>query len=247
MAAVTVTVDAVIRRFLALSQLPLHYYVPMLVVAKQGLDEMHFDTLQKVKHVTLTLDATFEAELPADFVEAVAIGINVGDKVRSIGFNDRLNDADDAGAGFEETADQYASTQYNATGTFLENFFNEYGDFKGQQFGRKLTWSDSYTINREEGFIRVDNKSEATEVHLIYLSLPEKISNKSIIHPFAQRALLEFLGWQKAVYFKELREVQYKRNEFYNEYRKLRARLNKLTTVEIKRAIRRNINMAVKS
>lgn len=246
MAVTNVTIDAIIRRHLALNRLPLHYYVPMLVIAKQGLEEMHFDTLGKVKIAVLTVTAANEAVLPDGYVEAIMIGVETGDKVRAIGMNNTINPKDNAGAAFEESADQYSVGQGFPDDEYIDSFYDEYGHFKGQQYGRVLTWSDSFTINRDLGIIRVDNKFEGDEIFLMYLSMPEKVTNKSVLHPFAQRALSEYIGWQKAVYFKEGNLIQYKRNEYYNELRKLRARLNPLTTVEIKRAVRRNINLAVK-
>jgi hypothetical protein len=242
-----VTLDAIIRRYLALNRLPLHYYVPMLVIAKQGLEEMHFDTLQKVKHVVIPVSAGFEAPLPSDYVEAVAVAAEIGDKIKQIGYDRTLNVRDNDGDAFEESADQYYSgVSLNSTGLFIENYFNEYGAYNGKLFGRNVTWTDSYTINRDLGIIRVNNKSDITAIHLVYLSLPEKVNNKSLIHPFAQRALIEFINWQKSRYFKEGNVMKYNEQQFYNEYRKLRARLNKLSTVEIKRAVRRHVNLAIK-
>jgi hypothetical protein len=245
---VNVTLDAIIRRYLALNQLPLHYYVPMLVIAKQGLEEMHFDTLGKVKHVVLTASEGYQITLPTDYVEAVMIGQEFGDKVRPMGYDRNMNSRDNDDTAFDQYADQleFGPTSLS-TSPYIESYFNEYGNFLGKQFGRNVVWEESYTVNREEGFIRLNNKLAAgIDVHLIYLSLPEKVSNQSVVHPFAQRSLIEFIGWQKSVYFKEKDTIQYKRNEYYNEYRKLRARLNKMTTVEIKRAVRRNVNLAVK-
>ncbi len=230
-----------------MSGLPLHYYVPMLVIAKQGLEEMHFDALQKIKHAVLPVSDGFEATIPSDCVEIITMGIEIGDKIKPFGFDRTMNNNDNNGEAFEVASDQYVyGSNYNSTGAYLENYFNEYGDFKGKQFGRKVVWDESYTYDRDLGIIRVNNKSTATEVHVIYISIPEKVSNKSVIHPFAQRALIEFIGWQKASYFREKDMIAYKRNEFYNEYRKLKGRLNKMTTLEIKRAIRRDSNLAVK-
>lgn len=242
-----ITVDSIIRRYLAMSGLPLHYYVPMLVIAKQGLEEMHYDALQKIKHAVLAVSDAYEATIPSDCVEIISIGSEAGDKIRTFGFDRTMNNNDNGGEAFETVSDQSVYGQnYNSTNAYLENFFNEYGDFKGKQFGRKVVWDESYTYDRDLGLIRLNNKNTEEEIHLIYLSLPEKVSNKSVIHPFAQRALIEFIGWQKSVYFKEKDMIAYKRNEFYQEYRKLKGRMNKLTTIEIKRAIRRDSNLAVK-
>jgi hypothetical protein len=246
--AVDITIDSIIRRNLAKRTLPLHYYGPMLVMAKEGLDEMHFDSLQKVKIATLPLDADLKtADLPDDFVEEISVGIETGDKVRPIGYNHRINKRDDEGTPFPEEPDLYTlGTGYVVGGTLLENIYNEYLGYKGRNFGRPVTFTDSYTILRELGKIRVDNKSTETSVQLIYLSLPEKVTNKSVIHPFAKKTLDSYLNWQWEVYNKG-KDQELRRRDFYNDYRILRARKNKMTTTEIKRIVRNKIVLSIKN
>lgn len=242
--ATNVTLDSIIRRNLSMMGLPLHYYVPMLVMAKNGLDEMHFDTLQKVKYATLT-PVNNEITLPNGYVEEVIVGIEYGDKVREIGYNDKINKRDNSGNAFDEYGQQY-SLLYAETsdGTWAETQYNEYGDFMGRLYGRNVQWTQSYTINRDLGIIRLDNESLITSVHLVYMTMPEKVSNKSVIHPFAKQALTDYIEWQWAEYNKD-KDYPLKRKEFYNQYRILRGRMNKLTTVEIKRSIRRHIRLSI--
>lgn len=246
--AVDVTLDSVVRHNLAMRKLPLHFYGPMLVFAKRGLEEMHFDSLQKLKTAVLTLDTTLKtATLPVDFVEEVLVGVEVNDKVRPIGYNHRINTRDDGGIPFEQGPSIYTvDSGYLLGGILLENYFNEYGDFKGRHFGRPVISLDSYTILRDLGKIRVDNGSDITKVHLIYLSMPEKVSNKSVIHPFAQQSLHSWIDWQWAKHNKD-KDQELRRRDFYNDYRILRARKNKMTTVEIKRVVRNKFGLAIKN
>jgi hypothetical protein len=246
--AVDITIDSIIRRNLAKRKLPLHYYSPLLVIAKEGLDEMHFDSLQKVKIATLSLDPDLmTATLPVDFVEEVAVGIETGDKVRPIGYNHRINKRDDGGVPFTQEHDVYTlGTGYVIGGTLLENIYNEYLGYKGRNFGRPVTFTDSYTILRELGKIRIDNKSTEDSVQLTYLSLPEKVTNKSVIHPFAKKALDSYINWQWALYNSE-KDQELRRRDFYNDYRILRGRLNEMTTTEIKRVVRNKFVLAIKN
>lgn len=246
MAVTNVTLDSIIKRNLAMSSLPIHYYVPQLVMAKRGLEEMHFDTLQKVKYETLT-PTNNEVALPSGFVAEVFVGIEYGDKVRTIGLNPKINNRDNSGNAFDQTADQY-SYNYGESfdSVFLSRHFNEYGSFVGGMYGRNVVWTQSYNINRDLEIIRLDNKSEITSVHLVYLSMPEKVSNQSVVHPFAQQALIDYIEWQWAEYNKD-QDYQIKRKEFYNQYRILRGRMNKMTTVEVIRALRRNIQLSIKN
>lgn len=247
MAVVDVTLDSIIRRNLAKRKLPLHYYSPILVMAKEGLDEMHFDSLQKLKVVTIAINTTLmTGALPADYVEAVAVGFETGDKVRPVGYNHRLNQRN-SGAAFEEKDPLYSlGTGFYIGGFLLENFFNEYLGYNGREFGRPVTFTDSYTILREAGLIRIDNKSNIETIQLVYLSLPEKVSNKSVIHPFAKKALDSYIDWQWSAYNKD-KDQELRRRDFFNNYRMLRSRLNDMTTVEIKRVVRNKFGLGIKN
>lgn len=240
-----IRIDAIIRRNLAMRRLPLHYYSPMLVMAKRGLEEMHFDTLQKVKVAILTVDpVTFTAPLPEDFVDEAVVGFEAGDKVRAIGFDGQLNTQ---GGEFTPEADVYSyGNGFMFAGVMIENLYNEHLGFKGRMFGRPVTFTDSFTINREEGHIRIKGQSEITAIHLIYLSMPEKVTNKSVIHPYAQAALMSWVNWQWAIY-NNGKDQELRRRDYYNDYRILRGRMNKMTTVEIKRIVRKNLRLSIKN
>lgn len=245
--AVDITLNSIIRRNLAKRKLPLHYYSPMLVIAKEGLDEMHFHSLQKVERVVLDVDATLmTADLPADYVEAVAVGVEVGDKVRPIGYNHRINARDDENVPYESESDLYAFGTTGIVNGQVGMNHNEYGDYLGKNYGRPVTFTDAYTINRELGEIRIDNDSDITAIHLVYITMPKKISDKSVIHPFAKQALDDYIDWQWAIYNKE-KDQELRRRDFFNSWRILRGSLNKLTTVEIKRVVRNKINLSPKS
>jgi hypothetical protein len=245
--AVDITLNSIIRRNLGKKKLPLHYYSPMLIIAKEGLDEMHFHTLQKVERVVLTLDEDLmTATLPEDYVEACAVGIEVGDKVRPIGYNHRINARDDENVPYDDEADLYAFGSTGIMNGVVGSHHNEYGDYLGKNFGRPVTFTDSYTINRELGEIRIDNNSDATEIHLVYITLPKKISDKSVVHPLAKKSVDDYIDWQWAKYNKD-KDQELRRRDFFNSWRILRGSMNKLTTVEIKRVVRNKINFSPKS
>lgn len=246
--SINITLDSIIRRNLAKRKLPLHYYSPVLVIAKEGLDEMHFDALQKVKVATIAIDPIlFTGTLPVDFSEAVAVGVETGDKVKPIGYNHRLNVKDDGGVAYSQQPDTYSfATGPFVGGILLENVFNQFLNFNGRFFGRPVTWADGYSILRDLGKIRLNNKSTVTSVQLVYISMPEKVSSKSVIHPFAKKALDSYINWQWAFYNSD-KDQELRRRDFYNDYRILRGRLNKMSTTEIKRVVRNKFGLAVKN
>jgi hypothetical protein len=232
--AVDITIDSVIRRNLAMRRLPLHYYAVMLVMAKRGLEEMHFDTLQKFKIVELAIDPLLKtADLPEDFVEEISVGVEVADKVRALGNNDKINKDSDNGIAFPIDDD-------------LNNVFgDDYFYYSRFPFGFPVTFTDSYTIIRELGKIRVDNRSTISRIQLMYLTMPTKVSSRSLLHPFAQDSLHAWINWKWAENNKDRDELNHER-KYYTSYRKLRARLNKMSTTDIKRVIRKRFGLAVK-
>lgn len=250
MAAVDITLDNVIRRTLAMKGLPIHYYVPMLLYSRRGLDEMQFNTLQKVSTAVLTFDAALQVNLPSDYAEAIDIWWEVGDKAKALGFGERMNFRNTNDVAFPVAADQITmSSSFNTPSLWMPNFYNEFGTGKGRLFGSNVIFHNTFTINREAGFIRIDNSNAnlITTITLIYLTLPQKNANaQTVIHPFAQNALIDYNNWKWAEYTND-RNTLIKRKEFYNQYRILRAMMDKMTTVEIMRSLRKHINLTIKN
>jgi hypothetical protein len=243
-----ITLDAIIRRSLGMRKLPLHYYLPVLLLAKRGLEDMHFHTLQKIKVVTINLDPTLRTgTLPEDFVEEVMVGVEEGDKIRPLAYNPKLNRRDDGGTPFPEAKLEDYNVFAGTTNLIgHEGSYNEYGDYKGRNFGRTASSPDSYIVIPELNKIRVDYDSDIQSIQLAYLTLPAKVSNKSVIHPLAQTALYAWIDWQWAVYNKE-KDQELRRRDYFNALRVLRASKNKMTTTEIKRIFRRSIKLTIKN
>lgn len=247
-----ITLDAIIRRDLAMKKLPLHFYLPFLVLAKRGLEELHFDTLYQIKAVTLSVNAGDMVDMPSGLVDVIFLGVEKGDKVRKYGknlaLNDRLNQDTGVDIPFtEETGSlTYESNLYNLGSTILENFYDQNGNYRGRIFGRELDWVDSYKVLRDLGKIRIDNRSQNETIHLVYLAMPEKVSDQSVIHPYAQSALLAYINWKWSEN-NSPREVSYWRNEFYNEERKLRGRMNEMDITDILRSMRSQFRLSFKN
>jgi hypothetical protein len=250
MAVVDITIDSVIRRTLAMKGLPIHYYIPMLLYARRGLDEMQFNSLGKVSYAVLTFDAAGQASLPSDYVETVDVVQEVGDKMKALGFGERMNARDTNDTAFSVAADQITlSSSFNSPSLWFPNFYNEFGTGKGRLFGSQVIFHNTYTINRESGFIRLDNQQigSVKSVTLIYLTTPQKnASSQTVIHPFAQNALIEYLNWKWDEYIKNP-DYPNRRKEFYNQYRNLRGMLDKMSTVELMRSLRKHANLSIRN
>ncbi len=252
MAATDITLDSLLRRDLAIKSLPLHYYVPRYIMARWVLDELHFDALHKIKTVVVTPNAGDMIDLPADCVDVIDLVSEVADKVKPLGINDainpRLNQDTGVDIPFEGSSGllTFEAVSYNLGSQILENFYDQNGNYRGRAFGRTMDFTGGYKVLRDLGKIRVDNRDGGTSYLLIYLSLPEKVSNQSVIHPYAKSTLLAGINWK----FEESQKskmTDYFRNEYYNELRKLKARMNPTDVTELVRVMRQNFRLSFKN
>jgi hypothetical protein len=235
---VTITLDELIRKTLHKNGLPLHYYLPYLLFAKDGLKELKFTVLPCDNTVELTLDSRKEATLPADFVGEVAVYKAEGDKLIELPHNYLISTFDSPSAFPKEL-------QIN--GADASTYIDEFGNDLAGDFGRINPRTDGYRIIPELNKIRLDNNSDLTKVYLKYVTLPKKTSNKTLVHPFIEPALTAYINWQVAFYTVNDRTVMLKRAEYYNQRRLAKINLYKINITDILTSFRMYHNQAVKS
>ena len=238
---VLTSLDKIVRRTLQKSRVPLHYYIQYLTFANDILRELQFSMLPAAKTVKLTLDANNEADLPVDYVEEIGLYRAVGDKLVQMQHGDDISSFD--GAPFPEEAEVYVP--YSIDFSWVQNIEQD-SAYNTKLFGHTPTTTNKYRIVRDLAKVRVDNNSDLTEVYLKYITLPEKVTNQTLVHPMAETAISTGLMWLRAFYWKE-NDVMMKRQEFYNERRKLKAALNPLNATDLINAMRRTHNQAVKT
>jgi len=225
---------------------------PMSVLIDSGLINMEkgLEVMYNNKKLLVKLNITAnQCNLPSDYVEAVDIWWEQGDKAKALGFGERMNFRNTNDTGFAVVADQITlSSSFNTPSLWMPNFYNEFGTGKGRMFGSNVIFHNTFTINREAGFIRRDNQNALiTSITLVYLTTPQKnASAQTVIHPMAQNALIDYLNWKWDEYTKHP-DYPNRRKEFYNQYRILRAMLDKTSTVEIMRSLRKHINLTIKN
>lgn len=222
------TINDIVRRSLAMHWLPEHYYLPFLLHAKRGLELMHFNILPSAKSTTLTVESNNVAYLPLDFVSEIYVATEVGDKLSLLSRSDKLNPSDNDGNAFAVVDPEDYLTQVRDEAILGVMEIGDMDLIKGQAI------QDRYRVIRDEGIIRIDNRSELTSIHLRYITLPQKVSSQSVIHPLAADALLDYIAWKWAEYNPSNRfEPRTKRKEFFNSYRILRASLKKFNIKDI--------------
>lgn len=236
---VTVTLDEVIRKTLRKAGLPLHYYIHYLLFARDGLKEMKFSILPSEKTTELALDSNNEATLPTDFVGEVGVYKAEGDKLVQLPHNYLLSSFDTQ-VPFEQVDQVFSS------GDGSPLYIDEFNSDVGRQFGMLYPRTNGYRIITELNKIRVDVGSDLGKVYLKYVTMPVKVANKSLVHPFIEPALVAYINWQVAFYAAD-RDVMMKRTEFFNQRRLAKAALSKISIVDILSSFRIHHNQAIKA
>lgn len=230
---VTITLDETIRKTLNKFGLPLHYYIKFLVIARDGLREMKYTVLPAEKTVELTIDANNEVDIPNDFVGEVGLYRKRYDKMIPIPHNPLISSYN--GSPFDKPEDDMTLTYANE---LLENV--------GMQFGQVNQREDGYRIIPELGKIRIDNSTKEEKVYLKYVTMPQLVNNKTLIHPYVEPALVSYIAYQLAFYASE-RDMMFKRSEFYHQLRLLKSNLSRISIADILTSFRMYHNQTVKS
>ena len=237
---VTITLDEVVRKTLHKHRLPLHYYLPFLVIMRDGLKEMQYAVLPAENTLELELDDNFEADLPADYVDEIQLYKADGDRLVPLVRDKSISSFDNAGAGFDLA--NLVSVQDSTIPIYVSSLDENYG----RQFGMIQPRVDSYRIIRELGKIRLSNETELDTVYLKYVTLPKKTTLRTLIHPYIEAAIVAYTNWQLSFYNNE-RDVMMKRAEYYNERRLSKSKLNSIGMKDILSSFRMYHNQAVKT
>lgn len=237
---VTIPLDEVVRKTLHKHRLPLHYYLPFLILLRDGLKEMQYTILPSEDTAELTLDANKEATLPAAFVDEIQVYRADGDRLVELPRDYNITPFDNGGLGFDDA--QLVAVQDSTIPIYVNSLDENYG----KQFGMIQPRVDAYKIIREEGIIRLGNDTELTKVYLKYVTLPKKTTNRTLIHPYIESAIVAYLNWQLSMYNKE-RDVMMLRAEYYNERRLSKAKLTNIGIKDILTSFRMYHNQAIKT
>lgn len=240
-----ITLNGITRSALKQHRKPIHYYSEFLKYAADCLTMLLFDTLKITNTVRLPVNTFKEAELPADYIDKIRVGVQVGQFVRPLVEKDTLNSL----ANFDsETGDQ---TNYSDDGV--------YGDWSGlfQWWGININTNgentggyyglgagaepDTFKIVEERNVIQLNTQVIAPKIVLEYLSDGSYVNSATRITPYAKQTIEAYIDWQ----FKEnsksygAGDAQLAKQRFDNEHRILRGRLDPLTPELVTRIMNR--------
>lgn len=251
-----ISLNAIVRSYLNRTARPIHYYARCLKFGADGITELLFDTLKIVNTVRIPVNEFYEAEIPADYIDKVIVGVQVGQFVRTLieksTINQLANFATDTGSqinypAYERDQDWWGEFQWwginiNTNG---ENTGGYYGLGAGSE-------PDTYTIVPERNVIQLNmNLNISTlpsKIVLTYLSDGSFANAASKITPYAQKTVEAYIDWQYKLNSKSygMGDAAQAEDIFNREHRKLRARQNDLTPEMLIRIMNRHRKASLK-
>ena len=229
-------------------------------LALRGAREMGFDIMKRIKSLKLDVNTTLNTvDLPDDFVDFLRIGA-VGSDGLFYAFKENKNinmamtytedsngnfiDSDSDGvynrteakdvtrssSGTNDTADNFINARYLYDAT--EGKFYGYGGAKAQ---------GEFRINYDQNRIELPSNVNDETVWVEYIADIARETNPCV-HVYTEEALRQYI-YMKLVERKSnvpAMEKQRARQEYYNEFRRAKARLNSFSKEEAMFTIRKN-------
>ncbi len=244
----TITLDQIIRNYLLRRGYTLHHYLESLVYAKDCLRELSFDDLHIINTKLLTVNTDDNTvPLPEDYVDFCLVGVQVGQNVRPLVLNEKINRLrnydDDFNAEFFNNPPTNSTNPiyYNYLYSYYWNLstFNEYGEFTGRLYGYQGIYTDTYNIIPERNEIQLNQHLVVDEIVLQYISNGLDATSVSKITPYAQATIEAYITWQHKQCSRHYnnQDRQMAEMEYIKQRKILRARMNTLTIQEVKRIL----------
>lgn len=234
------SLDSITRRWLLESGYPIHYYMDGLFQSATCLRELNFDVLKIINSQGLVPDDTGSIFLPDDFAEDITVCIPFGQVLKPLPKQDwitplRLHDAN---TGLfvpyqgNTTVPRETFCGYPLVGSVWFWNVNDFGEPTGRVFGARGGTSSGYQVFKEQRRIQLSEDLIGINVVLIYVGDGSSIDNASQIDPQAWMTINSFIEWKRSPN-RNNKDSAEGRN-FYNERRKLVARLDDLTPTDIR-------------
>jgi hypothetical protein len=258
--AAVISLSKIVKNLIIKRSYPVHYYIRLLVFAKDALRELSFDLpILPARYRCLSVDTeTSTAELPNDFVDKIRVSARVGQYIVPLVEDTNLQTIPNYNSDFQvqpysegvQVPDAQAtsgygyynsSSGYAAPYSWLVNW-NSWGENIGRRFGGVTGYSDTYKINKLDNNIKINENLDIQEIVLEYISNGMDADSATHIDAYAQMAIEKFCMWQ----FKEHNrtysegEAQVALRDYQQELAVLRARLNPMTLDELKRIVDRS-------
>lgn len=248
------TLDNIVRSALADRGYPLHFYLQFLQYGIDALRMLNFDVLQSIKSVRLPVNSYKAVTLPCDFVDIVKLGTETGQYVVEWGPKDSLNRLNDFDANgnkipYGDPESESGLLPNDWEGFWLSNFVNDKGEHKGRIFNNFPAFRNSYKLLRERNEIQLDTAFEGQEIVLEYISDGLTVDASNAIHPYAIDAIKAYIFWKMKEHARQynLSERRIAEDQFYNQLRLLKGRMNDMDYTTIVRAMARRYGPVIRN
>jgi hypothetical protein len=242
----SITLNYCTRSYLNKTQRPIHYYARCLKYASDGIKELLYDSLRITNIVRIPVNGFYEVQLPDDFIDWVAVGLQVGQWKRPLIMKNSLNQLPnwDTATGTQinypspEIADQFWWGEINWWGVNINTNGEDTGGYYGIGAGSE---PDTFTIDFKNNVIRLNQCIKDSKIILEYVGDGSFCNSASQITPYAESTINAYIDWQYKLNSKSygMGDASQAERIFYNELRKLRARNNDLNPDQVERIINR--------
>ena len=240
-------------------------------IALRGIREFGFDVTNKVRSLKLAVQANSTVNLPDDFVDLIKLGVVSDGIVYVLGENKNINmsmsidtpqddtndsllgplnlannEIDDRTRDVDDTAGSEGDGETDFDFYVFQNYLYQgglgrlYGAGGGHRRGE-------YRLDLDQNRIELSTDGDITEVLLEYVS-DEARNTYPVIHVYAEEALRCYIYYKlcERKMTVPAGEKARARQEYYNERRKAKARMDTFTKEEALKTIRQNFKLSPK-
>lgn len=250
---VNTNIDIILRQWLLIRNLPIHFYSEGLFHAVSCLRELTFDTLNIINVANLPIDDTGNVMLPDDFQDDISVSIpNAGaliplpkqDWITPIRTHDTTSGA------FVAPNDANNSTSVNTIFGFPNSWdfywnVDDYSNFTGRQFGSHGGTRRGYKIFKEQRRMQLTDTASGDSIVLLYISNGLSADNASQVDTFATRTIQTYIDWQSSP--NKTSKDSYEARTYYNEKRRLKTLLNQISVTDLKNIYRNSYTATIKT
>jgi hypothetical protein len=212
----------------------IHHYGMFLHYALDFLREMNFDLLGQIKTRCFEMNDCNHITIPGDYIDYTKIGIERNAKIQTIGMNNSLSRVN-CHYNNHSDHDHVMYVNGDSFGTLTSSVFNIH--------------PNSYKLIPESNRIQFDSDMTNSKVYLEYLAFGGDLHGLSVFHPYAQKAMEEYILWKHKEHSRSASnyERERARREYFNARRTLLLRKDELNLQTILRLIRENSNRTIKN
>lgn len=223
----------------------LHWYVDAILAARDCLRELTIDDLRVINVKLLPVDEFNAVTIPSGTLDVIGVEILSGQMTRPLVPSDRINSLNSFDTDFniqrydEATASDTPTPIYgNINGTFQDTAHsNQYGENIGRFFGNGDGDSDTYKVIPERNQIQLNEALDVDSVIVKTISDGQDADAATHVHLYAVKTIEEYVKWQIGL-GDEL--------HYINARLILRARMNDLDTVSLKKIIQKHTRQSIK-